>query len=173
MQKKPSLDKLSGLRAALRDALKELETTLEVAFERSALVKGNVYELARKCGKPTCVCAEGQLHRSMVLSWSHQGKTRLMTIPTEKLDRLRSSSEQYQRYRRARARVSEIFKQILKLLDQIEKLRRGKASWWGGPKNNPPGSLFCGRMRLSGGGSPYVPLPLSSPQGGDSAARSS
>jgi len=126
MQKKASLDKLSRLRAALRDALKELETTLEVAFERSALVKGNVYELARKCGKPTCVCAEGQLHRSMVLSWSHQGMTRLMTIPPEKLDRVRANSEQYLRYRRARARVSEICKQILKLLDQIEKLRREK-----------------------------------------------
>ena len=126
MQKKADLDKLSRLRAALRDALNELETTLEVAYERSALVKGNVYELARKCGKPTCACAEGQLHRSMVLSWSHQGKTRLITIPPEKLDRLRSGSEQYLRYRRARARVSEIFKQILKLLDQIEKLRREK-----------------------------------------------
>src|SRR5881296_714999 len=82
MQKKASLDKLSRRRAALGDALKELETTLEVAFERSALVKGNVYELARKCGKPTCVCAEGQLHRSMVLSWSHQARLALMT-PTE------------------------------------------------------------------------------------------
>src|SRR5206468_8234177 len=137
MQKKAALDKLSRLRAALRDALKELETTLEVAYERSALVKGNVYELARKCGKPTCACAEGQLHRSMVLSWSHQGKTRLMTIPPEKLDRLRSSSEQYLRYRRARAGVSEVFKQILKLFDQIEKLRREKPSGGTAPKSKP------------------------------------
>ena len=126
MQKKGDLEKLSRLRGALRDALKELEKTLEVAFERSALVKGNVYELARKCGKPSCACAEGQLHRSMVLSWSHEGKTRLMTIPAGKLDRLRANSEQYLRYRRARARVTEIFKQILKLFDQIEKLRREK-----------------------------------------------
>ena len=126
MQKKGQLDKLSRLRTALRDALKELETTLEVAFDRSALVKGNVYELARKCGKPTCACAEGELHRSMVLSWSHQGQTRLMTIPPEKLDRLRAGSEQYLRYRRARARVGEIFKQVLELLDRIEKLRREK-----------------------------------------------
>jgi len=126
MQKKGDLEKLSRHRGALRDALKELEKTLEVAFERSPLVKGNVYELARKCGKPSCACAEGQLHRSMVLSWSHEGKTRLMTIPPEKLDRLRANSEQYLQYRRARARVSEIFKQILKLFDQIEKLRREK-----------------------------------------------
>jgi Family of unknown function (DUF6788) len=126
MQKKADLEKLSRLRSALRDALNELETTLAVAFERSALVKGNVYEHGRKCGKPSCACAEGQLHRSMVLSWSHQGKTRLMAIPPEKLDRLCDNSQRYLRYRRARARVSEIFKQILKLLDQIEKLRREK-----------------------------------------------
>ena len=126
MQRQKDLEKLSRLRAALRDALKELEKTLEAAFERSTLVKGNVYELARKCGKPSCACAGGQLHRSMVLSWSHQGKTRLMAIPAEKLDRLRTNSEQYLRYRRARARVTEIFKQILKLLDGIEKLRREK-----------------------------------------------
>ena len=53
MQKKAALDKLSRLWAALRDALKELETTLEVAFERSALVKGNVYELAQ-IGRASC-----------------------------------------------------------------------------------------------------------------------
>ena len=126
MQNKTGRDRLSRLRSALQDALKELEATLAVVFERTALVKGNVYELARKCGKPTCACADGALHRSMVLSWSHEGKTRLMTIPPEKLDRLRAASEQYLRYRRARARVTEIFKQILKLLDQIEKLRREK-----------------------------------------------
>ena len=126
MQKTTSLDRLSRLRSALRDALKELEATLEIAFERTALIKGNVYEIARKCGKPSCVCTEGQLHRSMVLSWSHQGKTRLMTIPPEKLDRLRVGSQQYLQYRRARARVTEILKQILRLLDQIEKLRRAK-----------------------------------------------
>ena len=125
MQKR-DLEKLSRLRGALRDALKELETTLEAAFERSALVKGNVYELARKCGKPSCLCADGQLHRSMVLSWSHQGKTQLRTISPEKLDRVRASSEHYLRYRRARARVTEIHQQILKLFDQIEKLRREK-----------------------------------------------
>jgi hypothetical protein len=126
MQRKGDSEKLSRLRGALQGSLKELAGVLQVAFERSALVKGNVYELARKCGKPSCGCADGQLHRSTVLSWSHQGKTRLLTIPPEKLDRLRSGSERYLEYRRARARAGEIFKQILKQLDQIEALRREK-----------------------------------------------
>ena len=119
-------DQLSRLRGTFREALVELEKTLEVAFERTTLVKGNVYELARKCGKPSCVCARGQWHRSLMLSWSHQGKTRLMTIPPEKLDRVRAHGRRYLRYRRARARVNEIHRHMLKLLDQIERLRREK-----------------------------------------------
>jgi len=126
MQSRGDSEKLSRLRGALRGHLQELEAILEVAFERSALVKGNVYELARKCGKPSCACAEGQLHRSTVLSWSHQGKTRLLTIPEAKLDRIRTGSEDYLRYRRARARAGELFKQILKVVDRIEALRREK-----------------------------------------------
>jgi hypothetical protein len=115
---------LSRLRQALRGLLQDLEHSLEVAFERSPLVKGNVYEMARKCGKPNCVCTRGELHCSMVLSWSEGGKTRLFSIPPERLGELRGKSEEYLRYRRARARVTEICREIVAVLDQMEKLRR-------------------------------------------------
>ncbi len=59
----------------------------------------------------------------MVLSWSHRGKTRLMSIPPESLADLRRKSEEYLRVRRARARVSVLYKQILAVTDRIEKLR--------------------------------------------------
>lgn len=115
---------LSRLRQALRRLLQDLEHSLEVAFERSPLVKGNVYQMARKCGKPNCICTRGELHRSMVLSWSEEGKTRLFSIPPERLGELRGKSEEYLRYRRARARVTEICREIVAVLDQMEKLRR-------------------------------------------------
>ncbi len=114
----------SRLRQALRDLIRELEASLEVAFHRSALVKGNVYELARKCGKPNCICTRGQLHRSMVLTWSEGGKSRLFSIPPERVGELKEKSEEYLRVRRARARVTEICREILAVLDQMEKLRR-------------------------------------------------
>jgi hypothetical protein len=123
MQNKKLL-KLSRLRQVLRRLLQNLEGSLEVAFGRSALVKGNVYEMARKCGKPHCICTRGELHRSMVLSWSEGGRTRLLSIPAERLRELRGKSEEYLRFRRARARVTEICREILAVLDQIEKLRR-------------------------------------------------
>jgi len=114
----------SRLRQTLRNLIRELEASLEVAFRRSPLVKGNVYELARKCGKPNCICTRGQLHRSMVLSWSEGGKSRLFSIPPERVGELKEKSEEYLRVRRARARVSEICREIIAVLDQMEKLRR-------------------------------------------------
>ena len=124
MQRDNRLQNLSRLRQALRQRLKELESSLEVVFGRAPLVKGNVYEMARKCGKPSCACTRGELHRSMVLSWSERGKTRLFSIPPDRLAEVREKSEEYLRFRRTRARVSEICQGMVALLDRIEKLRR-------------------------------------------------
>ena len=124
MQKRGNnIETLSRLRQDLRRLLGELKRSVKIVFGRSPLVKGNVYEMARKCGKPSCACTQGELHRSMVLSWSHRGKTRLMTIPPERLAELRKKSGEYLRVRRARARVSALYKHILTVMDRIEKLR--------------------------------------------------
>jgi hypothetical protein len=123
MQKK-DFQTPSRLRQALRNLIRELEASLEVTFNRSPLVKGNVYQMARKCGKPNCICTRGQLHRSMVLSWSEGGKSRLFSIPPDRVGELKEKSEEYLRVRRARARVTEICKEILAVLDQMEQLRR-------------------------------------------------
>lgn len=124
MQKRMDIQTLSRLRQDLRRLAAELERELEAVFGRTPLVKGTVYELARKCGKPSCACARGELHRSTVMSWSHQGKTRLMSIPPERLTELRGKSEEYQRVRGARAKVSAISKKMLAVIDQIEQVRR-------------------------------------------------
>ena len=124
MQNNRDREELSRLRSALRDRLAELRRVLKVVFGRSVLVKGNVYELARKCGKPNCICTRGQLHRSMVLTWSEGGKSRLLSIPSERVSEVKKKSEEYLRFRRARARVTEICREIVALMDGIEKLRR-------------------------------------------------
>ena len=125
MQQKSQLQDLRHLRAALRRLLTDLEKSLQVVCSRTIpLVKGNVYEMARKCGKRSCPCTRGRLHRTWVLSWSEQGKTRLLSIPAGRLAELQEKSVDYLRFRRARARVSKSYREILALLDRIEKLRR-------------------------------------------------
>jgi hypothetical protein len=115
---------LSRLRQELRRLLADLERSLEVVFSRTPLIKGTVYEMARKCGKPSCACTRGKLHKSLVLSWSHQGKTRLKSIPPEKLAEIRHKSEEYLHFRQARAQVNVIHKRMLDVIDRIETLRR-------------------------------------------------
>ena len=46
-----------------------------------------------------------------------------MAIPPERLAELRRKSEEYLKVRRARARVTVLHKEILAVLDRIEKLR--------------------------------------------------
>lgn len=123
MQKKANNEKLSSLRQDLRRLMRDMERSLEAVYGRDPIVKGNVYEMARKCGKPSCACSRGELHRNMALSWSHQGKTRLMSIPPERLLELREKSEEYLRVRGARARVSVICKEVLAVMDRMEMLR--------------------------------------------------
>ncbi len=125
MQISDRAEKLSQLRQALRGCLTDLKRSLNVTFGRAPMVKGNVYELARRCGKPTCRCAtRAALHRSMVLSFSHEGKTKLFSIPPGRLAELREKTQVYLQFRRARAQVSVICKKALGIMDHIEKLRR-------------------------------------------------
>jgi hypothetical protein len=57
-----------------RSRLAQLIT--EQPFLRGALV-----ERARSCGKPTCRCQQGQLHRSLSLAVRHHGQRALLYIP--------------------------------------------------------------------------------------------
>jgi hypothetical protein len=44
-------------------------------------LRGSLVERARSCGKPTCRCQKGQLHRSLYLATRHQGQRALLYIP--------------------------------------------------------------------------------------------
>ena len=73
--------KFSQLRHSLRRLSDELRQLINPSFSNKPVIKGSVYELKRKCGKPGCKCAQGQLHSRMVVSASEKGKTILRVIP--------------------------------------------------------------------------------------------
>ena len=60
----------------------------------------------------------------MVLSASERGKTRLRAIPRGFLLNTQNRVRRYQELRRARARVVEIHRQMLKVMDEMEAMRR-------------------------------------------------
>jgi hypothetical protein len=60
----------------------------------------------------------------MVLSWSEGGRTRLLSVPEKKLDKLRLQTEQYQQFRKARTRLVQLHKSMLEVINRIEEARR-------------------------------------------------
>ena len=116
--------RFSQLRQSLAGLSNQIRQAAEPFFSDKPVVKGSAYELKTKCGKPGCKCAKGQLHVRMVLSASEKGKTRLRAIPHGFLVEVQTKARRYQELRRARARLVEVHKEMLKVMDQIEAMRR-------------------------------------------------
>lgn len=117
-----SADRASRLRQALTTLLAGYQRQLETLLPLRHLVKGSVYDLHTRCGKPSCHCAsdQGPLHTSTVISWSDHGKTRLRTLPDDELAHFRHSTENYRRFRQARATLVKLHQRILAHLDRLE-----------------------------------------------------
>lgn len=64
----------------------------------------------------------------MVVSASEGGKTRLQVIPHECLVEIQAKVRRYQELRRVRARLGEIHREMLRVMDQMEAMRREELS---------------------------------------------
>ncbi len=65
------------------------------------MVRGSVVVHRRRCGKPSCRCADGEaLHEATVLSYSDGGRTRFVMLAEGDVAAVRAAAE---RYRSARA----------------------------------------------------------------------
>lgn len=117
---------LSQLRLELLKLYRSEPNDLAPFLSNHPLTKGTVYPLRRKCSKPSCRCARGELHENIVLTASFGGKTRLWTIPEDRIEEIRQQTERYRQFRQARKRlVKEWTKrqaELLRLIDAIEKI---------------------------------------------------
>ena len=138
IQNKANREKFSQLRQTLLRLANEIKGVVEPLFSDRPVIKGTVYELRRRCGKPGCKCTRGEVHTRMVVSASEGGKTRLQVIPKGCLVEVQGKVRRYQELRRVRARLGEIYRKMLGVIDQMEAMRR---------EEMPP----SGRRRSKGG----------------------
>ena len=122
----PDLPQASRQRALLAKLGEQYHRLLQSLLAPRQLLKGSVYELKTRCGKPSCHCAapQGPLHSTQVLSWSDAGKTRLRSLSASELTRWRQLTETYRRFRQARARLVKLQQQVLLVLDRLEQALR-------------------------------------------------
>jgi hypothetical protein len=114
---------LSKLRQQLWRAYAASGQTLRRLQRSHPMVQGSFYLLRRKCGKPNCRCASGQLHAVYVLTRSEQGKDRLYTVPKDQRAGVRQWAAEYRRYQRARAVLVKRHLHVLSLVDQMAQQR--------------------------------------------------
>ena len=113
----------SRLRQKLRELAHSTPAEIAPVLSSEPMVKGSVYTLRRRCSKPSCRCARGDKHESVVMTASIGGKTRLWTLSEDQIPELRRRTERYRQFRRARARVVKGQREALRLIDAIEQVR--------------------------------------------------
>jgi hypothetical protein len=147
IQTRADREKFSRLRQSLGRLGGQIRSLIESLTSDKPLVRGSVYELKRKCGKPGCKCAKGHLHTRMVLSASEGGRTRLRVIPRGSLTEVEIRVRRYQQLRHARARLGEMHRQMLLIIDQMESMRREEMEEEATVKSSVAGSRSAKRVR--------------------------
>jgi len=130
-------DATSRRRQQLWQAYAALARILRTLQRSQPMVPGSLYLLRRKCGKPNCRCAQGQLHASWVLTRSESGQSRLYVVAKDQRGRLRPWTQEYRRWQRARARL---VKQSAAILAMIDALAEGRLQPWPPPQDHEPGT---------------------------------
>lgn len=114
---------LPKLRQELWRAYAAQATTLRRLQRSEPMIRGSFYLLRRRCGKPNCRCARGELHPVYVLTRSEAGKDRLYPVPKDQRAEVRKDAAEYRRYQRARAVLVKRHLRLLTLVDQIAEQR--------------------------------------------------
>ncbi|MFN2504124.1 MAG: DUF6788 family protein [Acidimicrobiales bacterium] len=59
------------------------------------MVRGALFTLRRRCGKPSCRCANAAGHESPALAYPEGGRTKTMTLSAADVDEVRAALERY------------------------------------------------------------------------------
>lgn len=59
------------------------------------MLRGSLFTLRRRCGKPTCHCATEPGHESPALAYPEGGRTKTMTLSSAEVNEVRAALERY------------------------------------------------------------------------------
>lgn len=88
-------------RGSLQDVWRRREELLKILLADEPLLVGSVYDTLRRCGNPTCRCAERPTHRQTLLIFTKAGRRRCRFVRQADAALLREAAERYRVWRRA------------------------------------------------------------------------
>lgn len=95
-------------RAKLSPAERNFRSRIAQLASGHWFLRGTLSERSGKCGKPSCHCAQGELHKSLYLVQSHGGKPRQICVPLAWQQRIRQAVNDYQQMQKLMEEVSEL-----------------------------------------------------------------
>ena len=79
------------------------------------VLRGSLVERSVRCGKPSCRCAEGELHRAVYLSVTHRGgRTEQISLPRDLVATVRNGLAVYQQCWQILEQVSALNRDLLR-----------------------------------------------------------
>jgi hypothetical protein len=87
------------------------------------LLRGTLYTLRRRCGTPSCRCAEGEAHESPALAYPAGGRTKTLTLTPAEAAEVAAALA---RYAAAKTELDEkAAAGLAALLERVAARRRG------------------------------------------------
>ena len=94
--------------------------------QEKPMVHGLPHEVYRKCGKPNCKCARGELHGPYnALSVNKEGGHRIVMVKQADSGSIMKQSRRYKYFQQTLARIRKINKEIDETLEQIKGAATG------------------------------------------------
>lgn len=115
-------DRASRIRQRLRQMPAELSEQLQRMVGVRELLPGYVYHSRRRCGKPSCRCACGQLHEAWVLATKVNGKPTTRSLDRKLRGRVQRLADSYRRYRQAQRAVRKLWAEATELSRELQRL---------------------------------------------------
>lgn len=86
------------------------------------MLRGYVYHSLRRCGKPSCRCARGELHEAWVVATEVGGKKTTRSLNSGRRQRVQRLAEDYRRFRQAQGSVRKLCREVTELSRELERL---------------------------------------------------
>jgi len=94
--------------------------------QKKPMIHGLPHEVYRKCGKPNCKCARGELHGPYnALSVNKNGGHKIVMVKQADNGSIMKQSKRYQYFQQTLARIRKINKEIDETLEEIKAAATG------------------------------------------------
>jgi len=118
-------------RLRLRELIEEERALVHILIDTKVLVKGYVYKMMIRCGKKGCKCErEGKLHSAWRISRSHKGRPQSRCISKSEVVDYRKLTNNYRRFRHARAGLANIHREQIILINKLEQIKTKDIRKW-------------------------------------------